>query len=128
MIKHKGYTGKIEFDQEGGVLHGVVLGVRDVVTFEGRSVDEVMRAFRRAVDGYLAACEKRGRRPEEPRTGKILLRISPDLHRRIATLAKESKVSINSLVSDCLADLSAAADTAAGKAPAGRGRRKARRG
>ncbi len=103
MIEHKGYTGKIEFDPDSEILHGEVLGIRDVVTFEGESVNEVMQAFRDSVDDYLEFCKERGEKPEKPCSGKILLRIAPDLHRQIATTAKASRMSINALVSDCLA-------------------------
>ena len=103
MITHKGYAGKIEFDPDAGTLHGEVLGIRDVVTFEGSSVEEVLQAFRDSVDDYLEFCEQRGEKPDKPCSGKISLRITPDLHRRIAMVAKTSRVSINSLVSDCLA-------------------------
>ena len=103
MTKYKGYIPNIEFDPDAGILHGEVVGIRDVVTFEGRSVEEVMQAFRDSVDDYLAFCEERGESPEKPCSGNISLRIGPDLHRKIAIAAKASSTSINSLVSDCLA-------------------------
>ncbi len=104
MIEHKGYTGHIEFDAESEMLHGEVFGLRDVVTFEGASVDEVMQAFRDSVDDYLEFCKERGEEPEKPCSGRILVRITPELHRQIAMTAETSRTSINSLVAGCLAD------------------------
>ena len=49
-MKYKGYTGRVEFDDEAGVFHGEVLDLRDVVTFQGRSVKELEQAFRDSVD------------------------------------------------------------------------------
>jgi predicted HicB family RNase H-like nuclease len=65
MMRYKGYVGKVEFDAEAGVLHGEVLGIRDVVTFQGSSVEEVEQAFRESVDDYLAFCRQRGEEPNE---------------------------------------------------------------
>lgn len=105
MTEYKGYTaGTIEVDPDSKTLHGEVFGTRDVVTFEGKSVDEVMQAFRDSVDDYLEFCEARGEKPEKPCSGKISLRITPELHRRVAMTAAASSISINSLVAGCLAD------------------------
>ena len=103
MTKYKGYIPNIEFDPDAAILHGEVLGIRDVVTFEGSSCEEVVQAFRDSVDDYLAFCDERGEKPEKSCSGNISLRIGPELHRQIAMVAKASSMSINSLVSDCLA-------------------------
>ena len=66
MMEYKGYMGKVEFDEDAGVLHGEVLGIRDVVTFQGESVQEIERAFRESVDDYLAFCTERGEEPDKP--------------------------------------------------------------
>ena len=58
MLNYKGYTGHIEFDDEAGIFHGEVWGLRDVVTFQGRSVDELSQAFKDSVDDYLEFYEE----------------------------------------------------------------------
>jgi len=73
----------VEFDDDADLFHGEVIGLRDVITFQGRTVDEVKRAFHDSVDDYLAFCAKRGEEPEKPFTGKLMLRLSPDLHRMV---------------------------------------------
>jgi len=60
MMKYKGYTGHVEYDDEAKVFHGAVLGIKDVVTFQGTTVDEIEQAFKDSVDDYLAFCKKRG--------------------------------------------------------------------
>ncbi len=65
MLKHKGYIGKVELDADTGILHGEVAGIRDVVTFRGKSVREIKQAFRESVDDYLAYCHSRGEQPEK---------------------------------------------------------------
>ncbi len=63
MMQYKGYTGKVEFDDEADIFHGEVIGLRDVITFQGKTVDEIKGAFRASVDDYLAFCAKRGQEP-----------------------------------------------------------------
>jgi len=86
MIEYKGYSGAIEFDPHLRVFTGHVVDLRDEIYFEGDSVESLEASMRRAVDHYLSVCEKRGEEPERPFSGKLNLRLGPDLH-RAATLA-----------------------------------------
>ena len=88
MMQYKGYTGKVEFDDEAEIFHGEVIGLRDVITFQGKTVDQVKSAFRESVDDYLEFCAKRGEEPEKPFTGKFVVRIPPDLHRKVYVAAR----------------------------------------
>ena len=65
MMQYKGYAGRVEFDDKADIFHGEVIGLRDVITFQGRTVKEVRQAFRDSVDDYLDFCSKRGEEPEE---------------------------------------------------------------
>jgi predicted HicB family RNase H-like nuclease len=105
MMQYKGYTGKVEFDDEADIFHGEVIGLRDVITFQGKTVDEVKRAFRESVDDYLAFCAKRREEPEKPFTGKFMVRIPPDLHRKVYFAAKKSGSSLNSWILQTLEHL-----------------------
>jgi predicted HicB family RNase H-like nuclease len=102
MMKHRGYVGRVEFDAEAGILHGEVVGIRDVVTFQGTSVREVERAFRESVDDYLAFCKQRGEEPCRPCSGSFVLRIDSELHRKANMLAGAAGKSLNAWVAECL--------------------------
>ena len=99
---YMGYRGKIDVDVENGVLHGTVLGIRDVVTFEGKTVPELVKAFQDSVDEYLAFCEEMGRQPEKPPSGRLLVRMKPGLHQELSAIASAKGVSVNRLVVTCL--------------------------
>ncbi|MFA7237412.1 MAG: type II toxin-antitoxin system HicB family antitoxin [Phycisphaeraceae bacterium] len=99
MMEYKGYLGKVEFDAEAGTLHGEVVGIRDVVTFQGESVDEVEKAFHESVDDYLAFCKERGEEPDKPCSGKFVARLDTDLHRKLNLVATADGESLNSWVS-----------------------------
>jgi predicted HicB family RNase H-like nuclease len=51
MLEYKGYRGTYETDQ--GFLHGLVIGLPDVITFAGQTEEQIEQAFRDAVDDYL---------------------------------------------------------------------------
>lgn len=65
-MEYKGYTGVVEFDDEAGIFHGESALVRDMITFQGTSVDELRQAFRDSIDGYLEWCAERGEEAEKP--------------------------------------------------------------
>ena len=102
MLNYKGYSGRVEFDDESGLLHGEVIDLRDVVTFQGRSVEEVESTFRDSIDDYLAFCEERGEQPDKPFSGRLMLRLPPDLHRRVYVRAQHEGKSLNQWISDKL--------------------------
>ncbi len=101
-MKYKAYTGVVELDEESGVLFGRVIGLRDVITFQGESVAEVTKAFHGSVDCYLDFCAKRGESPEKPYSGQFVLRVTPELHRELAHTALARATSLNALIEETL--------------------------
>ena len=97
-MTYKGYTAELEVDMEDGILHGEVMGLRDVITFEAETVPRAIEEFHVSVDCYLELCERRGEEPEKPFSGNVLVRIGPELHRRLAKFAQQRNDSINSVV------------------------------
>lgn len=99
-MEYKGFTARVEFDHDAGVLHGEIEGLRDVVTFESTDVRGVEAAFRDSVDDYLTQCAEDGVEPERPYSGKFLLRLDPRLHREIAFAAARAGRSVNALATE----------------------------
>lgn len=71
-MKYKGYQGAVAYDEEAKIFHGEVLGLKDMITFQGRTVDELEKAFRDSIDDYLEFCAKKGRNPEKPFSGNYI--------------------------------------------------------
>ena len=95
-LEYKGYiAGPIDFDAEEGTFSGIVAGIRDIVHFEGSTADELRQAFRDSIQDYLNACAEKGREPNRPFSGRFPVRVSPDLHRKAATMAAEEGLSLN---------------------------------
>ena len=102
MMEYHGYIGKVEFDDEASIFHGEVINTRDVITFQGKSVAELKKAFRESVDDYLAFCARRGEEPDKPFSGQFVTRVSPDLHRRASVAANVAGKSLNAWVAEQL--------------------------
>lgn len=97
-----GYVARVDFDAEGNTFHGRVANISDVVTFEGRNPAELLREFATSLRVYRDVCREDGRDPEEPFSGKFVLRVDPDVHRAIAMAAEREEKSINRWASDAL--------------------------
>lgn len=90
MMEYKGYLAHTEFDDKANLFHGEVINIRDVITFQGKSVDELRRAFEDSVEDYLAFCAERGEEPEQPFAGQLTVRLSPEQHRRVVLAAEKA--------------------------------------
>ncbi|UCI06728.1 type II toxin-antitoxin system HicB family antitoxin [Mesorhizobium sp. B1-1-8] len=104
MKLYKGYAGSIEFDDEDMVFHGRILGIRDIITFEAETAEELVKSFHDSVDDYLAFCKERGIDPQKPFSGKLALRTTPEVHRLVSRAAASDGKSVNQWVSDTLAE------------------------
>ena len=102
MMEYNGYIADVAFDDEADLFHGEVINLRDVIAFQGKSVNELRRAFKESIGDYLEFCRTRNEDPEKPYSGKFSVRISPELHRQIALKAKKERKSLNVLVSESL--------------------------
>ena len=102
MMKYKGYLGHVVYDAEARIFHGEVVGLTAVVTFQGKSVDELEKAFHDSIECYVALCEEMQVKPEKTFSGTFNLRIDPALHARLVIKAKTAGVSLNSFIAEKL--------------------------
>ena len=100
MMKYKGYHAEVTYDHEAAIFHGEVVGTRDVIFFEGTSVNQLNEEFHFSIDDYLAVCEERGRTPDKTFSGRIPLRIPPNLHRAATVAARAEGKSLNSWIAE----------------------------
>ncbi len=100
MMEYKGYHAAIKYDHDDEVFHGEVVGTRDVIFFEATSVDKLKREFSFSIDDYLAMCEERGQEPDKPFSGRIPLRVTPEIHRAATVAAKAEGKSLNAWIAE----------------------------
>lgn len=119
-MTYKGYSARVEFDPRDSIFVGHVLGVRDTIGFHGATVDELRTDFENAIDHYLAVCAKRGERPDKSYSGKLMLRVPPEVHAGAAIAPEAAGESLNQWAAKAFATvIELAAGTAHGaKAPA----------
>ena len=102
ILEYKGYYASVHFSAEDEVLHGKVIGINDLITFEGSSVRELKKAFRESVDDYLATCKKLKKSPDKTYKGSFNVRIPSDLHREAAIQAALKNMSLNDFVKSAI--------------------------
>ena len=106
MMRYKGYTGSVEYSEEDNCLFGKVQGLDKgtCILYEGNTVDELKADFEEAIDCYLESCKERGISPKQPYSGTLNVRLSPEIHSKIAMLAKEAGITINGYIKKALED------------------------
>ena len=97
-IEYKGYVGSVEFSEEDSLFYGKVMGIRALISYEGRDAKELICDFHGAVDDYLAMCSSEGIEPEKAYKGSFNIRITPELHRQAVIAAAARQMSLNSFV------------------------------
>jgi predicted HicB family RNase H-like nuclease len=105
-MTYKGYAARIEYSDEDSCFIGHIAGIKDVVGFHADSVKALRKAFKEAVDDYLATCEKLKKTPQKPYSGKMMLRVPPEVHARAAMMAEAHKMSLNQWAADVLSKAS----------------------
>ncbi|EYU16135.1 type II toxin-antitoxin system HicB family antitoxin [Photorhabdus aegyptia] len=101
-LKYKGYSGTIEFDLENNTLFGKLEYIRDLVTYEAKTIVELENEFKISIDLYLQDCKELNKNPDVSYKGIFNVRVNPELHRKIAELALEEDVTVNAFVNQAL--------------------------
>ncbi len=104
MMNYKGFIGKVEYDDDAKIFSGEVINTRDVITFQGTSVNEIETEFHNSIDDYLNWCKEDGVEPEKPYSGKFNVRLMPELHQKVAAAAHVLNISLNKFVEKSLED------------------------
>ena len=102
-LSYKGFKASIGFDEDDNILVGHIVGINDVIGFHADSVEALRTALHEAVEDYIDACRKVGKQPEKAYSGKLMLRVDPQIHSRVAMAAELSGKSLNQWAEEVLA-------------------------
>ena len=102
IIEYKGYSGSVELSEADQLLYGKVLGIKSLISYEGRTVAELVSDFHAAVDEYLELCKEKGVAPEVAYKGCFNVRVDPEVHRMAAYKAIKEGTSLNAIVGSAL--------------------------
>lgn len=103
LMRYKGYWAKVQYNEEDDCFWGKIEGIRDSITFEGRTVDELRKDFEGAIDDYIEWCKADGVEPQKQYSGSFNIRIDPELHREASLLSKIKDISLNQFVERAIA-------------------------
>ena len=103
-MTYKGYTARVEYDERDNIFVGRILGIRTLISFHGETVSQLRREFESAVKDYLAECKESSVRPEKPVSGKVLLRLPPEVHGAAMVAAQAAGKSLNQWATEVLQD------------------------
>jgi predicted HicB family RNase H-like nuclease len=98
ILEYNGYYASLHFSSEDEVFYGKLLGIDDLVNFEGASVKELKKAFHESVEDYLETCKELGKEPNKTYKGTFNVRITTDLHKEAANFAAIHNISLNDFV------------------------------
>lgn len=104
MLEYNGYHATITYDAEDGLFVGEVFGIADSLNFHGSSIDELKQMFANCIDNYLAMCKEVGKEPEKEFKGSFNVRIPSLLHKQIAMMAAQQKMTLNQYVIKALSN------------------------
>jgi predicted HicB family RNase H-like nuclease len=101
-MSHKGYTARVEFDERDNIFVGRILGIRTIISFHGETVSQLRAEFEVAVEDYLADCKESGVKPEKSASGKLLLRVPPEIHGKALVASQAAGKSLNQWATEIL--------------------------
>ena len=98
-LEYKGYKGSVEYSKEDDILVGKVQGMsKDLIAYEGQTLDELRKDFEEGVDSYIEGCRADGVEPAKPYSGRLNLRMSSELHSRVAAFVASTGTTINDFI------------------------------
>jgi len=97
-LEHKEYKGAVQYSADDKCFFGQIIGINDLVTFEGQTVDELEASFIEAVTDYLETCKELGKEPQKEYKGTFNIRTTPNIHRRLVDIAQRNNQKLNNLI------------------------------
>ncbi|NGM44181.1 type II toxin-antitoxin system HicB family antitoxin [Rhodobacter sp. SGA-6-6] len=101
-MSYKGYSARIDYDDEDGLFVGRIAGIRDGVGFHADTVEGLREAFHEAVEDYLETCVRVGKEPQRSFSGQMMFRVDPEVHRKAALAAELAGKSLNAWAEEVL--------------------------
>lgn len=103
-LEYKGYKGSVEYSKEDNCLCGKVQGMgnKALILYEGNTIDELRKDFEEGIDSYLEGCKADGVEPVKPFSGKLNLRMTSELHARVAAFAASTGMTINDFINKAI--------------------------
>lgn len=100
-----GYQAVIKYDPEIELFRGEFIGLNGGADFYAGDIDSLRKEGETSLKVFLDMCNEDGVEPRKNFSGKFNLRVSPNLHARIASRAASEGKSLNQCVADLLEEI-----------------------
>lgn len=105
FLEYKGYKGSVEYSKDDNCLFGKVQGMsKALIAYESQTLDELRQDFEAGIDSYLEGCRADGVEPAKPYSGRLNLRITSELHSRLAAFVSVSGTTINDFINKAISN------------------------
>lgn len=104
VMSYNGYTGSVHFNAADDVFYGKIEGINDLITFEGKTVAGLKKAFQDSVADYVETCKRYHKETEKSYRGSFNVRITPDLHKKAKNAALNLGLSLNQFIQKAVED------------------------
>jgi predicted HicB family RNase H-like nuclease len=98
ILQYQQYFASVHFSSDDEVFYGRILGINDLVSFEGASVKDLKKSFKEAVEDYIETCKAISKNPEKTYKGTFNVRVPADLHKEAAHFAAVHNITLNEFV------------------------------
>ena len=102
ILKYKDFLATVHFSTEDEVFYGEIVGIDDLILFEGRTVDELKQSFHESVNDYILLCKELGKKPEKSYKGSLNIRLPLSIHQKATRLAAIRGISLNQLINEAV--------------------------
>jgi len=99
---YKGYIPEIWYEADDKAFHAIAQGIRNVIHAEAETLENIQKEFAISVDTYLEYCEEKGIEPQKPKSGKLAVRLQPEIHEMVSVAANTDSKSTNQWIAETL--------------------------
>ena len=104
IMRYKGYFAEIRYSDEDECFYGKVKGLKNaLILFEGKTVKELKKDFRNAIDEHIQMCKETNTDPEKQCKGSLNVRLGTELHTKAKMKSIEEHISINEVIKNAVA-------------------------
>ena len=102
VMKFGEYDAVIHFDPEIDMFRGEFVGLNGSADFYADSIEKLRHEGEISLRVFLDFAKEKNIQPKKPLSGKLVLRLKPEIHRKYKLLASSKNISLNKLLNDTL--------------------------
>ena len=102
LIEYKKFFGSLHFNSDDEIFYGKIEGINDLISFEGKTVKDIKRNFKDAVNDYIYICKENDKPLYKSYKGSFNIRVPAELHKKAVQQALLLDISLNKYIQKVL--------------------------